>query len=112
MIACSIKFSDNKFADEKFPYINKTGSDAVARTLRFMEDNFRMPLKLADIVDIAEMFDSICADFSKNMHTSPVDYLNKVKINKAKEKSCCPIRLKALWKQLPKQGFLIAHTSL
>lgn len=49
MIACSMKFSDNKFADEKFPYINKTGSDAVARALRFMEDNFHMPLKLADI---------------------------------------------------------------
>lgn len=75
-----------KLADDKFPYINKTGFDAVAKALRFMEDNFRKPLKLADIAQTAEMSEQhLCRLFKKSMQTSPVDYLNKLRISRAKE---------------------------
>lgn len=75
-----------KLADNKFPYISKESPDAVARVLRFMEDNYQKPLKLADIAQTAEMSEQhICRLFKKNIKTSPIDYLNQIRINQAKE---------------------------
>lgn len=75
-----------KLADDRFPFINKAGSDAVAQVLRFMEDNYQRPLKLSDLARNAQMSEQhLCRLFKKSMQTSPVDYLNKVRVNRAKE---------------------------
>ena len=51
-----------------------------------MEDNYQKPLKLADIAQTAEMSEQhICRLFKKNIKTSPIDYLNQIRINRAKE---------------------------
>lgn len=75
-----------KLADDKLPYINRVDSEIVAKVLRFMEDNFRSNLKLADLAEYAQISEQhLCRLFKKSMHTSPVDYLNIIRISKAKE---------------------------
>ena len=75
-----------KLADDKFPYKSRVNSDAVAKVMKYTEENYSKPIKLADMAAVAGVSEQhLCRLFKKNFSIRPMEYLNTVRISHAKE---------------------------
>ena len=75
-----------KLSDDKFPYKSRVNSDAVAKVMKYTEENYSKPIKLADMAAVAGVSEQhLCRLFKKNFSIRPMEYLNTVRISHAKE---------------------------
>lgn len=58
----------------------------VSETVRFIKDNYFMDISLQQVADQVEISANyLCSLFKKDLHISVMDYVNRVRIDKAKE---------------------------
>lgn len=75
-----------KLSDDKFPYKSRVNSEAVAKVMKYTEENYSKPIKLADMAAVAGVSEQhLCRLFKKNFSIRPMEYLNTVRISHAKE---------------------------
>ena len=75
-----------KLSDDKFPYKSRVNSEAVAKVMKYTEENYSKPIKLADMAAVAGVSEQhLCRLFKKNFQLRPMEYLAQVRVQHAKD---------------------------